>query len=119
MLHAVFLFASVAFPYQYNTLKNSSKMKYIHIGSVVVGLLFPLITVITPMINDAVERNRASDDEVFVGTLGFVLTVSPPAHCFGTDGKVTFYSFIIPTIVITEIGAVFSIWLINKVWYCL
>ena len=95
-------------------------MKYIHIGSVVVGLLFPLITVITPMINDAVERN--SDDEVFVGTLGFVLTVSPPAHCFGTDGKVTFYSFIIPTIIITEIGAVLlilSIWLFNKVWYCL
>ena len=98
-------------------------MKYVHIGSVVVGLLFPLISVITPMISDAVERNRTSDGEVFVGTLGFVLALSPPAPCLSIDGKVTFYSFIIPNIIITEIGAVlliFSIWLINKVYlYCL
>ena len=95
-------------------------MKYMHIGSVVVSLLFPLITVIAPMIDDVVKRNRASDGEVFVGTLGFTLGLSPPAPCFGTDAKVTFYSSIIPTIIIAEIGAVLlilSIWLINKV-YC-
>ena len=95
-------------------------MKYIHIGSVVFGLLFPLISVITPMINDAVERSRASDGEVIVGTLGFALVLSPPAPCFGTDGKVIFYSSIIPNIIIAEIGVVvliLSIWLINKV-YC-
>ena len=93
-------------------------MKYIHIGSVVFSLLFPLITVITPMISDVVKRNRASDGEVFLGTLGFSLPSSPLGPCFGTDEKVTFYSFMIPNIIITEIGAVLlilTIWLINKV----
>ena len=95
-------------------------MKYIHIGSVVASLLFPLITFITSMINDVVKRNRASDGEDFSGTLGFTLALSPPAPCLDTDEKVTFYSFMIPNIIITEIGAVLlilSIWLINKV-YC-
>ena len=119
VLHAMFLFASVAFPYQYNTLKNSSKMKYIHIGSLVVGLLFPLISVITPMISDAVKRSRASDGEVIVGTLGFTL-LSPPSPCVGVDENVIFYSSILPNIIIVEVGVVvliLSIWLINKV-YC-
>ena len=101
-------------------LKNSSKMKYMHIGSVVASLLFPLITVITPMIDDVVKRNRASDGEVFVGTLGFTLGLSPPVPCFAIDAKVTFYSSIIPTIITAEIGVVLlilTIWLINKV-YC-
>ena len=87
-----------------------------HIGSVVVSLLFPLITVITPIIDYAVKRNRASDGEVI---LGFTISLSP-APCFATDAKVRFYSSIIPTIIIAEIGVVLlilTIWLINKV-YC-
>ena len=95
-------------------------MKYIHIGSVVFGVLFPLISVIAPMVSDAVKRNKASDGEVSVGTLGFVLANSPPVFCYGTDAKVIFYSSIIPNIIIAQIGVVLlilSIWLINKV-YC-
>ena len=93
-------------------------MKYIHIGSVVFGLLFPLVSVITPIINDAAMRNRASDGEVFIGTLGFVLASSPPVFCHGIDGNAIFYSSILPNIIIAEIGVtvlILSIWLINKV----
>ena len=93
-------------------------MKYIHIGSLVVGLLFPLISVITPMISDAVKRSRANDGEVIVGTLGFTLALSPPSPCFGVDENVIFYSSILPNIIIVEVGVVvliLSICLINKV----
>ena len=95
-------------------------MKYMHIGSVVFGLLFPLIPVITAMVNDAVERSRASNGDIFVGTLGFVLIVSPPVPCHSTDGNALFYSSTLPNVIITEIGVVLlilSIWLINKVYY--
>ena len=95
-------------------------VKYIHIGSVAFGLLFPLISVITPMISDAVKRSRANDGEVIAGTLGFIVISFPPVICYSADGKVTFYSSILLNTIIVEIGVVLlilSIWLINKVLY--
>ena len=92
-------------------------MKYIHIGSVVFGLLFPFISVITPMINDAVMRNGTNDGEVFIGTLGFVLASSPPVFCHGIDGNAIFYSSTLPNIIIAAIGVVvliLSIWLTTR-----
>ena len=72
------------------------------------------------MINDAIKRNRASDGEVFAGTLGFMIANSPPVFCNEIDRNAMFYFSTLPNIIIAEIGVVvliLSVWLINKVLY--
>ena len=115
VLHAVSLFASVAFPYRFRALKNSSKVTYVHIGCVIAGLIIPIIPVIAPMIDDAIKRGRG---EAVIGTLGYIPANSPPLLSYGVDGDVVFFSSILPSIILVEIGVVIlilTIWYIHKV----
>ncbi len=85
----------------------------------VIGVLFPLVTVATSMIEFGVEsRNRAdnttSATELFLsGSLGYSATTFPPVLCTASDEDAGFYSLILP---ICIIQAVVSSMLILLLW---
>ena len=76
-------------------------MKYLHIVTVVVGIVLPFVPVITAF-----------------GTGGFTISRFPPVLCVPNNTDATFYSLLLPSLIIVAVGITLLIvlfWKIHKV----
>ncbi len=115
VLHVSSMFMTVVFPYRTRALRISKKLTYIHVACVLVGLFLPAIPIVAAMSHHAVE---AKPGAMLQGRLGFGLVSSPPFLCNGIDADVTFYSLILPNIILVQIGItmlILTIWYVHKV----
>lgn len=99
MLHAVFLFWGVAFPFSFRQLKDSGRIRYAHIISVVLAVVLPLPG---PLI-------QLKD--------GYAPGGPPSFLCFARNQDIYFYTFILPVSVIIGITScllVLILWIIFK-----
>ena len=89
------------FPIQSKVYETARRTKYIQIVMVVLGLLLPLIPAITGEV---------------IG--GYTITRFPPILCTGSDADATFYSLLLPIIIIIGTGTsllVIMFWKIHMV----
>ena len=103
------------FPFQANAFKKTDRMKYLHIASVLVGLLVPFLPVVATMIQFSYGKSSA---EAVKGGLGFGIIRFPPILCVGRHKDTTFYSLILPLCMILAVEITFLInvfWIIHKV----
>ena len=125
--NATVILWKLQFPFHARSFENSGKMKYVHIASVITGLLLPLISPITSMADFAVDLSSnkvlQSQNISFVsGGLGYGLIRFPSILCSAIDRYALYYSTILPInlmviVGITELILVFRI--IHKVsHYC-
>ena len=115
LCHIPTLFWGLKFPFQANAFKRSHRMKYLHIASVVVGVLVPFVPVFATMIQFSYGKSSA---EAVRGGLGFGVIRFPPIICMGRHKDTTFYSLVLPLSIILMIGItllIFVFWIIHKV----
>ncbi len=115
VLHVSSMFLTIVFPYRTRALRISKKLTYIHVACILVGLILPVVPVIAVMSHNAVE---AKSGAMLQGRLGFGFAYFPPYLCLGIDGDVTFYSLILPNIILIQIGVtmlILTIWYVHKV----
>jgi uncharacterized membrane protein (UPF0182 family) len=99
-LHTVFLFWGVVFPINYLQLRNSKKLHYAHVISVIVAVVVPL-----PLPFAHLKG-------------GYVPTRSPAITCIGKNLDYSFYFFVLPFSIILATSTcllVLVFWTILKV----
>lgn len=109
------LFWKVWFPLDAKTREAKKQIKYIHLGFGLVGLLVPIIPVITVIARFAKE-NPGTD--LVSGGLGFNIPRFPPLPCNAGDVDIIFYTSVLPSIVILAIGLTLILlifWLLHRV----
>ena len=100
VLHAVFLLWGVRRPFSYQRFKNSGRIVYAHIVSVILGVIVPIPSALLPLID------------------GYVVTATPTIACAGRNLDITYYTFILPmsvTLGTTSCLLVLIVWTIFKV----
>jgi hypothetical protein len=100
VLHAIFLFYGVAFPYSFRKLRNSGRIRYAHIISVILAVLLPAIGPCV-LLRD-----------------GYVIISTPTLTCVGRNLDITYYGVILPISILTCITScllVLLFWSIFKV----
>lgn len=85
MLHAVFLFWGVRYPFNYRQLRVSGRIRYTHIISVVLAIVVPLFPALINLKG------------------GYVLTTIPSLACAGRSTEYIYYTIILPVSVILAI----------------
>ena len=98
LLHVAAIFWGIKFPFRAKSLAASNRQKYLHIFMVLLGLILPIIPVITTLARG-----------------GFVFT---PILCIGRKDNATFYSLILPMIILMQIGIsmlIIIFWTVHKV----
>ena len=99
LLHAIFLFWGVAFPFHYRKLKVNKHLRYAHIITVVLALVVPLLAALVPLKD------------------GFIITSQPTLVCGGRNTDIIYYTFILPASILlaaTSILLVLMFWTIFK-----
>ena len=98
--HALGLGWSIFFPFQYRRFKAEGRVKYIHIITLILGLVLPAIAALVPLID------------------GYTIAPTPINNCVGRNGAITFFATILPIIVLiaatTTVGVILF-WTIFKV----
>lgn len=82
-------------------------------------MLLPLISAFAPIIGYTVAKSQV-DQQPESGTLGFGFALFPPILCSGVDENITFYTVILPNVLLILVGTatlVLAIWKIHKVCY--
>ena len=100
MLHAIFLFWGVVFPFSYRQLRISGRIRHAHIISIILAVVIPLPAGLIHLVD------------------GYIFTANPAFACAGRNLDITFYTFILPISVIICITAcllVLILWTIFKV----
>ena len=100
IFHITIIFWKVVFPLHARSF-GKVKVKYIHMTTIIIGILLPLVPIITSMATFAVDiqkQNENSTSELrnslFVsGGLGFGPTGYPHILCSTSEPDVIFYSF--------------------------
>ena len=123
LFHTATVFWQIRFPFHAQKVKTERKIKYIHITLVLVGLLLPLLPIITSMADFAVDLKSdeflKSHNVTFVsGGMGYGFPGSPPIICIGTDSDSAFYSLVLPLIILLATGITILIllfWFVRKV----
>ena len=113
--HVLALFWKIRFPFHSRAFQMAHRVKYVHITCVVIGIVFPALPVVATMSQAA--HGTSSADVVKAG-LGFGLTRFPPILCTGRHGDTTFYSLILPILLILMVGITFLLiifWIIHRV----
>ncbi len=105
LFHVTMLFWNIRFPLHARVFEEThpSTMKCIHIACVTLALLVPWIPVIAAF-----------------ATGGFFNASFPPELCTGRNADATFYSLVVPLIIMMQIGVTMLIvifWTLHKVWY--
>lgn len=99
------LFFIVTFPVQGRAFLKSNMLKIVHIAIVLAGLILPAFTVIVIATNG-----------------GFTFGGFPPQFCAGRDPNALFYSFLLPIVVISQIGTTLLLilfYIIHEVSMCM
>ena len=113
--HVLAIFWKIRFPFHARAFQMANHTKYLHIVSAAIGVLFPTIPVIATMAQSA---HRQSSAEAVKSGLGFVIVTLPPLLCTGRNENVTFYSLILPILVILMVGMpvlIMIFWIIHRV----
>ena len=103
------------------------KVKCIHIMCSIVGIVLPLVSIITSMADFAVDLQKQSVNTTsqhrnllfLSGGLGYRSNRYPPILCTGTDSDAQFYTFTIPIIIILASGCsmlLVILWSIHKIY---
>ena len=103
--HILILFWKIQFPLHSSRFEKAHSTKHIHIAIVILAILLPVITVISSEING-----------------GYTLTRFPTILCTGANIDVTFYTLVLPIVIIIGCGTTVLMvifWKIHKVNYCL
>ena len=112
LLHTANLFWEVNFPNQARSFKISSRKKYIHITTIIFGILLPPVPIIIIMADTAVDLQRQNENStsqdgnnLFLSEgFGFGYTEIPALLCASTNTDATFYSLLIMINVILACG---------------
>ena len=78
LLHTVFLFWAVVFPFSYRQLRISGRIRYAHIISVVLAVVIPLPAPLAHLKDGYV-----------------LLIINPPLTCLGRNTTITFFTYIL------------------------
>ena len=121
LFHTVSLFWKIMFPFHARSFNMSGKVKYIHITCVIVGILLPLLPIITLMAKFAVDIRKQNENstsqiknDLFLsGGLGFRSSRFPAILCTGNDHDVIFYTVVLPIDIILASGCTI---LISVLW---
>lgn len=100
LIYAVFLYWSIAFPFNFRQLKTSGRIHHAHIISVILAVFVPLPSALVHLQD------------------GFVPIDNPVHFCVGRDVDYVYYFNILPISIILSITScllVLSIWKIFKV----
>ena len=82
LLHTVFLFWAVVFPFSYRSLKISGRIRYAHIFCVVLAVIIPLPAALVHLKD------------------GYNSPNTPTLVCAGRNGDYTYYTFVLPVSII-------------------
>ena len=120
MFHTTTLLWKIQFPFHARSFERAHRVKYIHIGCVVAGLILPLVPVITSMVTFAVElesdKIRKNKGITFTsGGIGYGLTQFPPILCHGTNKNAVFYALAWPINLIVIYGITVLIFLFYSI----
>ena len=100
LLHSIFLFWSLIFPFNYRRLRISGKSRYAHIISVLVALILPLLGALVPLKE------------------GYFSSRSPTLACIARNADYIYYFLVLPISIILCISScllVITFWKIFKV----
>ena len=98
--HALGLCWGIVFPFHYRRFKMEGRIKYVHVITVVLGLVLPAISALVPLID------------------GYTITPSPIDHCVVRNMMIHYFTSILPiSILVAASSAVLIIlfWIIFKV----
>ena len=120
MFHITALLWKIRFPLHSRSFETAHRVKYIHIGCVVAGLILPLVPIITSMVTFAVKLEsdeiRKSKGITFAsGGMGYGITRFPPILCVGTDKNAVFYALALPINLILVYGITVLIFLFYSI----
>ena len=99
--HAISLCWGILFPFHFRQMKLTKKLKYVHISTVLVALLLPIIPALLLLFKD-----------------GYVIIDTPTTFCAGRSLEYTFYALILPLSILLAITTsvfIIILWIIMKV----
>lgn len=114
--HTATLLWKVSYPLKVKTFHARNRHKIIHLACVLIGFSAPMISVIAIIADDHVQGRNSPENRP--GNLGFGFGIFPPVLCAGLNGNVTFYTLILPNILLVMVGTsmlALTIWVIHKV----
>ena len=110
------------FPFHARSFERSGKIKVINVISVTVGILLPLVPIISPMAKFGVDIQKKYENSTvnsfLSGGLGFMPTRFPTFLCTAGDGDVNFYSMILMLEISLALGItllIIILWSVYKV----
>ena len=98
--HALELCWGVIFPYHFQRMKKGQKMKYFHITTILLALLYPTLPALINLHD------------------GYVMADTPTTTCFGRSSTVTYFGLILPLSVLIAVATtalIITFWKILKV----
>ena len=108
------------FPFHARSVAKSNRVKYIHIGCVIAGLMLPVVPIIAVMGDFALKLKNdkflKSNNVTFTsGGLGFTATAFPAAFCHPFNEDLTFYVLLVPIIILLAVGSVLLVLIIHQI----
>ena len=98
--HALGLCWGIMFPFHYRRFKTEGRIKYVHVTTVILGLVLPAISALVPLAG------------------GYTITPSPINHCVGRNMAITYFTIILPISILMAASSTVLIilfWIIFKV----
>ena len=111
------LFLKLLYPFNGISRGKSSKIKYLHITFVLIGIMLPLVPIITSIVVYAVDQHD-NPTNIWSGGLGFGIVRFPPILCYARDKGALFYSFSLPIVIIVAVGCtmlLIIVWSLHRV----
>ena len=102
LFHILSIYVLIFHPFKAKSLLASSRLKYIHLALVAVGLLAPLLGPITSTLHNL-------SDETDPWRVGYRVLFYPPIGCRNSKREVFFYTVVLPTHLIVILGITFLI----------
>lgn len=100
LFHALGILGGVEFPFKYRIFKAEGKLKYVHISTVVIGIILPLVPALLPLID------------------GYSIIPSSLDVCFSQNPVITYFTLVLPFSILFALATTILIamfWKIVKV----
>jgi len=124
LIYMTTLFYSIKFPFRAQIFTKGRKRKLLHSVSVAVGVFTPLVLILASVIGFVADKQEMPGNSTLSLPLarprgyGYGMSGYPPILCTALDGKIIFYSSILPMGVVLGLGGsllLTTLWLIHKV----
>ena len=97
LFHITSFFWKVVFPFH---ARSFSKIRHVHITCIIIGIIFPLLPVLTSILKFSAKLHMKSENSTsqvtfLSGGLGFRSTRFPPLLCISSDPDAMFYSLVL------------------------